>query len=97
MLLKAALDHPGWYAATAAGFVVAFICLSGVLRRGISLGIDCGIWGTTGETLTAVASAVIFNEARTGTMLAGIVLIIAGVPTVEIGSQRATTQARMFG
>ena len=92
MSLKAALDHPGWYAVTAVGFVVAFACLSGVLRRGVPLGIAYGIWGATGVALTAVASAVIFNEPLSGTMLVGIVLIIAGVLTVELGSHRAATQ-----
>lgn len=44
-----------------------------------------------------MASAIIFNEALTGTMLAGIVLIIAGVLTVELGSQRAAAQAGVTG
>lgn len=82
---------------TAFDFVVAFACLSGVLRQGMPLGITYGTWGATGVALTAVASDLICNETLTGTMIAGIVLIIAGVLTVEIGSQRATTQARMFG
>lgn len=57
-------------------------------------GIAYGIWGTTGVALTAVASSVIFNEALTGRMLAGIILIIAGVLTVELSSQQAATQVR---
>ncbi len=89
MSLKAALGHPGWYAVTAVGFVVAFACLSQVLRRGMPLGVAYGIWGATGVALTAAASAVVFAEPITGTMLAGIVLIIAGVLTVELGSQHA--------
>lgn len=59
--------------------------------QGMPLGIAYGLWGATGVALTAIASAVIFNEALTGTMLAGIALIIAGVLTVELGSQRAAT------
>ncbi|GAA1365596.1 SMR family transporter [Arthrobacter rhombi] len=97
MSLKAAMGHPGWHAVTAVGFVVAFICLSGVLRRGMPLGIAYGIWGATGVALTAISSAVVFNESLTGTMLAGIALIIAGVLTVELGSQRAADQAKVSG
>lgn len=95
MSLKAAMGHPGWYAVTAVGFVAAFICLSGVLRQGMPLGIAYGIWGAIGVALTAFASTVVFNESLNGTMLAGIVLIIAGVLTVELGSQRAANQGKV--
>jgi Membrane transporters of cations and cationic drugs len=62
--LKAAMGRPGWYAVTAVGFVVAFICLSGVLRQGMPLGIAYGIWGATGVALTAIASAVELGSQR---------------------------------
>lgn len=95
MSLKAALGNPGWYAVTAVGFVLAFICLAAVLRRGMPLGVAYGIWGATGVALTAAASSIVFNEPLTGTMLAGIALIIAGVLTVELGSQHAANQAKV--
>lgn len=95
MSLKAALGNPGWYAVTAVGFAVAFICLSQVLRHGMPLGVAYGIWGATGVALTAAASAVVFHEPLTGTMLVGIGLIIAGVLTVELGSQHAAARARV--
>ena len=87
--LKAAVEHPGWYFLTAVGFVVAFVFLSAVLREGMPLGVAYGIWGASGVALTAALSAFIFGEPLTATMLAGMGLIIAGVLTIEIGSQRA--------
>jgi small multidrug resistance pump len=36
--LKAALDHPGWYVLTAAGYITAFAVLALVLRH-----MACGV------------------------------------------------------
>lgn len=68
---------------------VGDLIVPSVIRR-MPLGIADGIWGANGVALTAVTSSIIFNEALTSTMLAGIALIIAGVLTVELGSRRAT-------
>lgn len=87
--LRAAVDHPGWYAVVVVGYVAAFVCLAGVLRRGMPLGVAYGIWGATGVALTAALSSVIFGEPFTLLMTAGIVLIIGGVLLVEVGSHRA--------
>ncbi|MDN5754727.1 MAG: DMT family transporter [Arthrobacter sp.] len=91
--LKAAVEHPGWYFLTAVGFVVAFVFLAAVLREGMPLGVAYGIWGASGVALTAALSAIIFGEPLTATMLAGMGLIIAGVLTIELGSQRAAERA----
>ena len=55
----------------------------------MALGVAYGIWGASGVALTAILSAVIFGEALTPVMLGGIGLIILGVLTIELGSQRA--------
>ncbi|MDN6331367.1 MAG: SMR family transporter, partial [Micrococcaceae bacterium] len=57
------------------------------------LGVAYGIWGASGVALTAALSAIIFGEPLTATMLAGMGLIIAGVLTIELGSQRAAERA----
>ena len=90
--LKAALGHPAWYLLVIAGFLAAFVFLALVLREGIALGVAYGIWGASGVALTAVLSALIFGEALTPLMLVGIVLIILGVLTIELGTQRAATK-----
>jgi small multidrug resistance pump len=91
--LKAALDAPGWYAVVVPGYVGAFVLLSFVLRAGVPLGVAYGVWGASGVALTALLSSVVFGEALTPVMLAGIVLVIAGVLCVELGSQRAQRAA----
>lgn len=90
--LKAALGHPVWYLLVIAGFLAAFVFLALVLREGMALGVAYGIWGASGVALTAVLSALIFGEALTPLMLVGIVLIILGVLTIELGAQRAATK-----
>lgn len=92
LALSAAQRHPGWFALVAAGYVGAFTLLPQVLRRGVPLGVAYGLWGASGVALTAVLSAVLFGDPLTPTMLVGIVLIIAGVLVVELGSQRAARE-----
>ena len=89
LALQAAVDAPGWYALVVAGYLSAFVCLSRVLRGGMAIGVAYGIWGASGVALTAVMAAVLFGQALTGVMVVGLVLVVAGVLLVELGSQRA--------
>lgn len=91
--LRAAIEHPAWYLVTGIGFVAALFFLSAVLREGMALGVAYGIWGASGVALTGTLATTVFNEPLTGTAVAGVVLIIAGVLTIELGSQRAADQA----
>lgn len=90
--MKAALDNPLWYIVTGVGFIVAFVFLGAVLRAGMPLGVAYGIWGASGVALTAIVSTAIFGEPLTGTMVAGMALIVVGVLTIELGSQHAARQ-----
>ena len=87
--LKAAIDHPAWYALVAVGYLASFVFLAAVLRARLPLGVAYGIWGALGVALTAVLGAAIFAEPLNELMGAGIALIIGGVLTVELGAQRA--------
>jgi len=87
--LKGALDHPALYVVVAVGYLTSFTLLALVLRQGMALGVAYGIWASLGVATTAVMSSLIFNEALTALMGLGIVLIIAGVLTVELGSHQA--------
>ena len=87
--LKAALTHSGLYAVVVTGYLLSFVLLALVLRRGMPLGVAYGVWGASGVVLTAVLSTLLFAEPLTGLMGLGILLVAAGVMVVEIGSQRA--------
>jgi len=92
--LKAALDQPIWYVVVAAGYIASFIFVAMCLRLGMKIGVAYGIWGASGVTLTALLSAVIYDEPLTVVMGLGMLLIIAGVLTVELGSQKAQEVAQ---
>jgi len=89
LALQAAVDAPGWYALVVVGYLVAFAFLTRVLKAGMAVGVAYGIWGAAGVALTAVGATALFGQPLTGTMIAGLVLIVAGVLLVELGSQRA--------
>lgn len=95
--LKAALAQPAFFVVVAIGYLAAFTCLSLALRRGLPLGVAYGIWAAAGVALTALLSAVIFGEALTPVMLLGILLVVAGVLCVELGSRRHPASATEEG
>ncbi|MTD12900.1 QacE family quaternary ammonium compound efflux SMR transporter [Nakamurella sp. YIM 132087] len=91
--LKAALDHPAWYLLVVTGYLSAFAFLSICLRFGMPIGKAYGIWGAGGVAATALLSAALFGEKLTLVMGLGILLIIAGVLTVELGSSAHSRDA----
>lgn len=97
LALKAALEAPGWYVLVVAGYAAAFSLLSVCLRLGMPISVAYGAWGAGGVAATALLSAGIFDEPLTGLMGFGIALILAGVVTVEVGSQKARRAAEPEG
>lgn len=89
LAMKGAIEHPAWFVLVVVGYVASFVFLWAVLRAGMPLGVAYGIWGALGVALTAGIAAVLFGEPLTPLMIGGMVLVIAGVLTVELGSQRA--------
>lgn len=89
LALKGALGRPLLYVVVVAGYVAAFTLLTLVFRAGMGLGVAYGIWAALGVAGTALLSALLFGEAITPVMLVGILLVVAGVLAVEVGSHRA--------
>ena len=87
LALRGALDRPWLYAVTAVGEIGSFLLLVKVLQAGMPLGVAYGVWGALGVALTAALSSVLFDEAFTGAMVVGLVLVIGGVLLVELGSR----------
>ncbi|HLT84035.1 MAG TPA: SMR family transporter [Phototrophicaceae bacterium] len=86
--LRASVEgRRAWLGVVVVGYLAAFTLLSLTLQHGIGIGVAYGIWTAVGVALTAVASRVIFDEPLTRLMVAGIVLIAAGVLLVELGAQ----------
>lgn len=85
--LRASQDHSAWLIVVVGGYVGAFVLLTLVLRAGLSIGVAYGIWGALGTAGTAVLAAVLFGDPFTVPIVIGILLIIAGVLCVELGSR----------
>lgn len=87
--LKAAQQAPGWYALTAAGYLGAFCLFLLCLRLGMRIGVAYGIRWAGVVTVTALVSAAVYDEAVTLAIGAGIVLSVAGILAIELGSRSA--------
>lgn len=84
--LRLAADGRRWfYLPVVTGYVLAFALLSAALAAGMPLGVAYGIWTAVGILATALLSRLLFREALTPVMLAGMGLIVAGVLLVELG------------
>ena len=84
--LRMAVEKKRWYIGVAGGYLLAFTLLSFALAGGLALGVAYGIWAAAGVALTAVLSALLFNEPFTWLMGLGIVLIVGGVLLIELGA-----------
>ena len=93
LALRAALDHPAWFALVAIGYLVAFWLLSAVLATGMPVGVAYGIWAACGVALTAVLATIIFRDPFTVQIGLGIALVMLGVLLVESGSHGAAHPA----
>lgn len=90
LCLKGALTYPMLYVPVVIAYVSAFTLLAFVLRTGMPLGVAYGIWGASGVVLTAILSLLIFGEQVNLLMGIGIVIVVAGVLCVQLGSHRAS-------
>ena len=68
------------------GYVLAFVLLSQVLKRGMNLGVAYGIWAAAGVGLVALAGVVLFKEGLTWIQIGGLVLVAGGVLALELGA-----------
>lgn len=76
-----------WLAPVLAGYCAAFALLALALGAGMPVGVAYGTWAAAGIALTAVLARVLFHEPLTPVMIAGIVLVAAGVLVVELGAR----------
>jgi small multidrug resistance pump len=86
LALRGAVDRAPLYAVTVVGELASFYLLVKVLQTGMPLGVVYGIWSALGVALTAGLSSYLFGEAFTSPMVVGLLLIVAGVVCVDVGS-----------
>ncbi|WP_102144519.1 DMT family transporter [Mycobacterium hubeiense] len=73
-----------WIAPVIVGYLVSFFLLWVSLSLGMPVGIAYGVWTACGVALVAVIARFLFAEPLTWMMIFGIVLIVAGVLTIEL-------------
>ena len=73
-----------WIVPVVAGYLVCFYLLWLTLSLGMPVGIAYGVWTACGVALVAVIARFLFAEPFNWTMACGIVLIVAGVLTIEL-------------
>ncbi|GAA2666560.1 MULTISPECIES: multidrug efflux SMR transporter [Actinosynnema] len=67
-------------------YAIAFGALSQVLKLGMPLGVAYAIWCAFGIAAVAAVGVVLFGERINATMVVGLLLVIAGVVAIELGS-----------
>ncbi len=70
------------------GYVSAFILLSQVLKRGMSIGVAYGVWAAVGVGLVALVGALFLGDTLTLVQVGGLVLVAGGVLALELGAAR---------
>ena len=73
-----------WIVPVVAGYLASFYLLWVSLSLGMPVGIAYGVWTACGVALVAVIARFLFAEPFNWTMACGIVLIVAGVLTIEL-------------
>lgn len=80
------LSRLGWAVPIGVGYLVSFVLLAMVLKRGMPVGVAYGVWSGVGVALTAALARFLFDDPFTAVMAGGVVLIGAGVFLLEFGA-----------
>lgn len=70
----------------AVGYLLSFVLMSIVLKRGVPVGVVYAVWSAIGVALVAIIGALFLEESLTLLQVGGLVLIVAGVAVVELGA-----------
>ncbi|WP_253890901.1 DMT family transporter [Actinokineospora diospyrosa] len=68
-----------------AGYAIAFFMLAKALQQGMEIGVGYAIWSALGTTVIVIVGALFLNEALTPVKVIGVVLVVAGVVTLNLG------------
>lgn len=90
--MKMAGRHAAWYVVTYASYAASLALFPFALKR-IPLSIAYAVWSGTGTALTVVAGSVLFKERLTLPMVVSIVVIVAGVVSLNYFAGAAESSA----
>ncbi|NUW32005.1 multidrug efflux SMR transporter [Nonomuraea sp. SMC257] len=67
-----------------AGYGAAFLLLTQALERGMQVGVAYAVWSGLGTTLIVIIGMLFLGEPLTAAKVAGVVLVVAGVVTLNL-------------
>ncbi|RKT51666.1 small multidrug resistance pump [Saccharothrix australiensis] len=88
--LSEGFTKPWPVVAVVVGYLVAFASLGFVLKLGMPIGVAYAIWCAFGIAAVAGIGVVLFKEPLNLTTIIGLVLVVAGVVVIELGSGAPT-------
>lgn len=84
--LSEGLTRPVPSVVVVVGYLVAFALLAQVLKAGVPVSVAYAIWAAAGVALVAIIGAVFLAEPLGWAGVAGLVLVVAGVVLLEVGT-----------
>lgn len=72
--------------AVAVCYVLAFVMLSFVLKRGLPVAVAYALWSAAGILVIAVIGWLFLDERLSPLQVGGLALVVIGVVTVELGT-----------
>lgn len=70
-------------------YVVAFVALSFVLKRGMSVAVAYAVWSAVGILAISVIGVLFLDERLNVVQVVGLVVVVCGVVTLELGTGSA--------
>ncbi|HET8602710.1 MAG TPA: SMR family transporter [Marmoricola sp.] len=67
------------------GYVVSFVALAMVLKRGLPVAVAYAVWSAVGVALIAAIGVLWLDQRLTPLQVTGLVLVVAGVVALELG------------
>lgn len=69
----------------AVGYILSFVLLAEVLKRGMSVSFAYAVWSAAGTALVATIGVLYFGEPLRALKAIGLVLVIGGVVALHLG------------
>ena len=67
------------------GYVISFVALAMVLKRGLPVAVAYAVWSAVGVALIAAIGVLWLDQRLTLLQVVGLVLVVAGVVALEAG------------
>lgn len=84
--LSEGFTKAGPIAVVVTGYLISFFILSKVLERGLPMSVVYAIWSAIGIAVLVLIDTLWFEESLSTLQVAGLLIVVAGVAALQIGS-----------